>query len=165
MLRSKGAGSICSTAPLPTFGLIPLGPHVVGDALTNLVAVVEPSLANPSGLSARQPVTAAGVAVEPLALPKTRLWSFPALAQAGVGVQRLISGTICGANAAAQIVIPRLASRAKLPISWAFALAFTGVVVQFPAWTTAVFGESVLTDALAGRVLQNPVGPTKSQEA
>lgn len=138
---------------------------MVGDALTNLVAVVEPILANPSGLSTRQPVTAAGVAVEPLALKKTRLWSFPALTEAGVGVQRLISRTICGANAAAQLVIPPLASRAKLPIGWAFTLAFTGVVVQFPAWITAGFGESVLADALAGRVLQNPVGPTKSQEA
>lgn len=128
------------------------------------MAVVKPSLANPSGLSARQPVATAGVGVEPLALPKTRLWTFPALTEAGVGVQRLVPRTICRTDAATQLVIPPLASRAKL-VTLAFTLAFAGVVVQFPAWITAGFGESVLADALAGQILQNPVGPTKSQEA
>lgn len=37
--------------------LIPLRPHVVGDALADLVAVVKTSLAHTSGPSARQPVT------------------------------------------------------------------------------------------------------------
>lgn len=40
----------------------------------------------------------------------------------------------------------------------------TGVAVQFPARITAGLRESVLTDALAGGLLQNPVGPAESQQ-
>lgn len=144
--------------------LIPLRPHVVGDALADLVAVVKPSLARTSGLSARQPVTTAGVGVEPLALPQTRLWALSALTQAGVGVQGLVPGTVCSAHAATQLLVPPLASRAQFPLGWTFTLALTGVVVQFPAWITAGLSESVLTDALAGGLLQDPVGPTESQQ-
>lgn len=55
-LRLKG---ICTFALQPACDwLIPPRPHVVGDALADLVAVVKTSLAHRSGLSARQPVTA-----------------------------------------------------------------------------------------------------------
>lgn len=37
-------------------------------------------------------------------------------------------------------------------------------MVQFPAWATAVFGESVLTDTLASGFIHNPVGTTESQK-
>lgn len=37
--------------------LIPLRPHIVGNALADLVAVVKPGLAHQPGLSAWQPVT------------------------------------------------------------------------------------------------------------
>lgn len=40
----------------------------------------------------------------------------------------------------------------------------TGFVVQFPAWATAVFGESISTDTLASRFIHNPVGTTESQK-
>jgi len=40
----------------------------------------------------------------------------------------------------------------------------TGVLVQFPAWIAAGLRESVLTDTLAGGLLQNPVGPAESQQ-
>lgn len=128
------------------------------------MAVVKTSLAHRSGLSARQPVTAAGVGVEPLALPQTRLWALSALAQAGVGVQGLVPGTLCGAHAATQLLIPPLAGGTQLPLTLTFTLAFTGVVVQFPAWIAAVLGESISTDTLAGGLIQNPVGPTEGQQ-
>lgn len=130
--------------------LIPVSPQKVGDALTDFAAVVKPILAHTSGLSARQPVTTALVAVEPLALPQTRFRTLPALTQAGVGVQRLALGTLCGAHAAAQVVVPPLARGTPLPLALTFTLAFTGVVVQLPARIAAVLGESVSTHALAG---------------
>lgn len=49
---------ICILAPLSACGwLIPLRPHVLGDALTDFLTVVKPRLAHTLGLSARQPVT------------------------------------------------------------------------------------------------------------
>lgn len=48
---------MAASAVLPLCLLIPLRPHVVGDALADLVAVIKTSLAHRSGLSARQPVT------------------------------------------------------------------------------------------------------------
>lgn len=67
----------------------------------------------------------AGVGVEPLALPQTRLRTLSALAQAGVGVQGLIPGTLCGAHTAAQLLVPPLAGGAPLPLALTFTLAFT----------------------------------------
>lgn len=152
-------------APLPACDWsIPLRPHVVGDALADLVAVVKITMAHTSGLSARQPVTTAGVGFEPLALPQTRLRTLSALTQAGVGVEGLIPGTLCGTHAATQLVVPPLAGRAPLPLTLTYALAFTGVVVQFPSWIAAVLGESISTNALARGLVQNPVGPTESQQ-
>lgn len=49
---------MCSSVCLLSGWLIPPRPHVVGDALADLVAVVKISLAHRSGLSARQPVAA-----------------------------------------------------------------------------------------------------------
>lgn len=139
---------LLSTAPCDW--LIPLRPHVVGDALADLVTVVKPSLAHTPGLPARQPVTTAGVGVEPLALPQTGLRTLSALAQAGVGVEGLIPGTHCITHTAAQLLIPPLAGRAPLPLSLTFTLTFTGVMVQFPAWIAAVLSESVSTDTFTG---------------
>lgn len=52
-------GDICRFAPPSARDwLIPLRPHVVGDALADFVAVVKTSWAHRSGLSARQPVAA-----------------------------------------------------------------------------------------------------------
>lgn len=48
-----------------------------------------------------------------------------ALTQTSIWVQRLVSGTFCGAHTAAEIIIPPLASRARLPLALTFALAFT----------------------------------------
>lgn len=65
----------------------------------------------------------AGVGVELLALPQTRLWTLSALTQAGIGVQGLVPGTVRRAHAAAQLVIPPLASRTRLPLTLPLALA------------------------------------------
>lgn len=63
---------MAASAPLSVCDwLIPLRPHVVGDALADLGAVVKTSRAHGSGFSAGQPVTAAGVGVELSALPQT----------------------------------------------------------------------------------------------
>lgn len=67
----------------------------------------------------------AGVAVELLALPQTRLRTLPALTQAGVRVQRLIPGAVGGTHAAAQVVVPPLARGTPLPLTMTFTLAFT----------------------------------------
>lgn len=151
---------------MAAFGsLIPLRPQVVGDTLTHWAAVVKSSLTYTSGVSARQPVTTAGVWVELLSLPHARLMTLSALTQAGIRVQGLVPGTLRGAHTATQLIIPPLAGRARLPLALTFALAFTGIVVQFPAWITAGFSEAVLTDALARGLIQNSIGPTESQQA
>lgn len=74
------------------------------------------------GRRARLP---AGVVVELLALPQTRLWALPALTQAGVGVEGLIPGTLGGAHTATQLLVPPLAGGAPLPLALTFTLAFT----------------------------------------
>lgn len=67
----------------------------------------------------------AGVGVEPLALPQTRLRTLPALAQARVRVEGLAAGALGGAHAAAQLVVPPLPGGAQLALALALALALT----------------------------------------
>lgn len=146
MLKENTCG-FCSSVCV----LIPIGlPQEVGDALADAVAVVVTRLAHRLGLSARQLVTTAGVSVELLALLQTGRQTLPALTQAGVGVQRLVPGTLCSTHTPAQLLFPALAGRAQLPLALTFTLTFTGVVGQFPARVAAVLCESVATHTLAG---------------
>lgn len=63
-----------------------------------------------------------------------------------------------------KIILLGLGKRECLIICGATETVLTGVLVQFPARITAGFCESVLADTLAGGFLQNPVGPTQSQQ-
>lgn len=67
----------------------------------------------------------AGVGVEPLPLQQARVPALPALALAGVGVERLASRTHSGTHAATQLPVPALASGTVPSLRPGLALALT----------------------------------------
>lgn len=67
----------------------------------------------------------AGVVVELLALPQTRLWTLSTLTRTGVGVEGLIPWTLCSTYTATQLLIPPLSCGTQPTIILTFTLAFT----------------------------------------
>lgn len=67
----------------------------------------------------------AGSGVEAFALQQTGLGALPALAQAGVRIERLVPGTLGGAHAPTQVLVPPLTSGTQLALTLTFTLALT----------------------------------------